>query len=282
MGKVNRKALIISLILTVVCALVLFNYMRNLQTPAAEKKVSSILVSTRDIKPGEMIIATDLRMAEVSADSIPEGILDNKTAIEGMYAREVILMNEPFRDRRLAKREDLSLANNLPKGFRAVSLFVNESNLLSMQMMTGDFVDVIATWTPQAKIGDPLPLTKIVMQNVLVLSLGPNRVLDEKAGSPNRGGNNPEDIPRTITLAVKPEDAELLVFVSGNANFTFALRGKGDAAIVETEGAIGTDMLSDRLKPYVAMPGESFSTPSGTTGSTSGGTTSDNTGASVP
>lgn len=260
MGKVNRKALIISLVLTIVCALVLFNYVRNLKTPVEAKPKTSILVSVRDIRPGEVVLAADLRELEVSSDSVPEGILTDKAVIEGMFAKEAILTGEPFREQRLVKREALPLAQNLPEGYRAVSIFVNESNLLSMQIMTGDYVDVIASWTVTPKTGEAIQLTKIVMQNIQVLALGPNRVLDENAGNPNRDSNNIEDMPKTVTLAVTPEDAERLIFNTNNSAFTLALRSKTDNKIIDTDGTIMTDLIPERLLPFAAMPGEMGST----------------------
>ncbi len=279
MGKMNRKALLISLILTVVCALVLFNYVRNMQAPTAEKAKTTILVSVRDILPGEVIGAADMRSIDVSTDSVPEGILADKSAIEGMYAREAILLGEPFREQRLGKREDLSLAYNLAAGYRAVSVFVNESNLLSMQIMTGDYVDVIASWSMETKDGNPVKLTRTVLQHIQVLAVGPNRILDEKAGTPKRDVYNLEDMPKTVTLAVTPKEAEILVFNAVNSDYTLALRGKDDKKIEQTDGAIVTDMLPQRLLPFAVMPGQASKAGSS---SSSIGTSGGSTGAVAP
>lgn len=279
MGKMNRKALLISLILTVVCALVLFNYVRNLKAPTAEKAKTAILVAVRDILPGEVILAADVRSLDVSTDSVPEGILADKSAIEGMYAKEAILIGEPFRGQRLGKREDLSLAYNLADGTRAVSVFVNESNLLSMQIMTGDYVDVIASWSLETKDGAPIKLTKTVLQRIQVLAIGPNRILDEKAGTPKRDFYNLEDMPKTVTLAVTPKEAEILVFNSVNNNYTLALRGKDDKKIEQTDGAIITDLIPQRLLPFAVMPGQASKAGSS---SSSIGTAGGSTGTASP
>jgi Flp pilus assembly protein CpaB len=274
MGKINRKALIISLILTVVCAVVLFNYIRNLKAPTTERAKTAILVSVRDILPGDVITAVDVRSIEISTDSVPEGIVMDKAAIEGKYAKEAILLGEPFREQRLAKLEELSLAYNLADGYRAVSLFVNESNLLSMQIMTGDYVDVIASWSLDTKNGDPVKLTKTVLQRIQVLAIGPNRVLDELAGAPKRDVYNLEDMPKTVTLAVTPKDAEILVFNSVNSNYTLALRGKDDDKVETTDGAVVTDMIPQRFLPFAVMPGGASSANSSTSsiGKSSGST----------
>ncbi len=276
MGKLNKKALFISLFLTVICGLLLYGSFRNQQTPMEERPKTSIPVAVRELRIGEQVMAADIRMQEISADSMPEGILSTNAEIEGLYAKEIILPGEPFREQRLVAQEELSLAYNLPEGYRAVSLFVNESNLLSMQVLTGDFVDVIASWTMKTKEGDPIPLTKTVLQNIEVLALGPNRALDSSAGMPNRGGYAVDDMPRTVTFAVTPAQAEQLVFNAQFSTFTLALRGTDDDTMEETDGAVVTDMIPERLLPFAVMPGEAGEGDSG------GGTASTGTAETQP
>lgn len=256
MGKLNKKALIISLLLTVVCGILLYGAFRNQQVPVQDRPKTSIPVAVREIREGEQLTSADIRMQEISADSIPEGILLTNAEIEGLFAKEVILPGEPFREQRLVEREALSLAYNLQDGYRAISLFVNESNLLSMQIMTGDYVDIIASWTVPTKEGAAIPVTSTVLQNIQVLALGPNRVLDSQMGLPNRGAYSVDDMPRTVTFAVTPQQAEQLVYNAQNTTFTLALRGTDDNALEETEGAIGIDMVPERLLPVAQMPGE--------------------------
>lgn len=256
MGKVNKKALTISLIVTLLCALVLFNYIRNLKVPTTEKAKTTILVSVRNISPGEQIFAADVRSIDVSSDSVPEGIVFDQTLIEGLYAKEAILIGEPFREQRLVPKENLSLAYRLPKGTRAVSIFVNEANLLAMQLIPGNKVDVIASWNLQTKEGVDVPVSQTVLQNVEVLALGPNLTPDDKAGLPNRGTYSIDDIPKTVTLAVTLQEAETLTYNTENSNLTIALRGQGDDEDVVTNGAMVIDQLTSRLSAIALEPGK--------------------------
>ena len=282
MGKLNKKALIFSLLLTVICGALLYGSFRNQQVPVEERPKTSIPVSVREIRIGEQVVAADISMLEISSDSLPEGILTENTAIEGLYAKEVILPGEPFREQRLVKKEELSLAYNLPDGYRAVSLFINESNLLSMQVMTGDFVDVIASWSMPTKKGAEVQLTQTVLQNIEVLALGPNRVLGANAGLPNRGAYSIEDMPRTVTFAVTPEEAEMLVFNAQYSSFTLALRGTDDKEVTKTDGAVVTDMIPERFQSIAVMPGDMPAESGGSTdGSGTAGTTPA-TGTTVP
>ena len=113
---------------------------RNRQVPVQERPKTSIPVAVREIREGEQVAAADIRMQEISADSVPEGILLTNADIEGLFAKEIILPENRSVNSGWLSGEKLSLAYNLPDGYRAVSLFVNESNLLSMQIMTGDYV----------------------------------------------------------------------------------------------------------------------------------------------
>lgn len=268
MGKLNKKALIFSLLLTVICGVLLYGSFRNQQVPSEERPKMTIPVSVREIKVGEQVVTADIRMQEISVDSLPEGILSDSAAIEGLYAKDVILPGEPFREQRLVKKEELSLAYNLPDGYRAVSLFINESNLLSMQVMTGDFVDVIASWTMPTMEGSDVQLTQTVLQNIEILALGPNRTLDEKAGLPNIGVNSVEDMPRTATFAVTPEEAEMLVYNAQFSTFTLALRGTDDKEVIKTDGAVVTDMIPERFQSIAVMPGDKPAEGGGSSGST--------------
>ena len=280
MGKINRKALLISLLLTVACGILLFGYIRSLKVPAAETQKTSIPVAVRDIAIGEAVATVDIRMQEISSDSVPEGIITDKAEIEGKVASKGILTGEPFRQERLTTLDTLPLSYNLPTGYRAVSIFVNESNLLSMQVLPGDHVDLIASWTLKPKDGDEIQLTHTVLQNLEVLALGLNRVPNEKAGNPSTESNNVADPPKTITLAVTPEQAEKVVFNAQYSSFTLALRGQGDEEIAKTNGALIIDMVPDRLLPFALMPGES--SKSGTeSGSGSGSATTGGSGAAA-
>lgn len=258
MAKLNRKALIVSLIFTLVSGVLLFYYISTLQTPETPIERVSVPVSARDIKVGEIIGADDISTLEVEKGSVPPNILILREEVEGKYAATDILAGEFFRTQRLTERGDMSLAFNIEPGYRAVSVFIDESHLLSMQLQVGDRVDVLASWTLSTKAGDDVNLTKTVLQNIKVLSLGENRFEESAISEPNAEQAVEEAIetPETITLELTLQDAETLVYNTQFATFSFALRGRGDEAVVRSDAAILTDMIPRRLLPYAVMPGE--------------------------
>lgn len=242
--KTNKKALIISLVFALVCCGFVYYYVSNLDKPEESKPKTKILVATRNIDAGEEIKAADIDAFDVSEDSVPMGILNDRTLIEGSYAMEPIIMGEPFRQERLSKREDMTLAFNIPEGMRAISVFVNENTIFSNQLKVGNRVDVIGNYNIET-IGDKkINLSKLTIQDVEVLAIGSSRV-NSKSGNAGADTVNEANLPKTVTLCVTPQDAEKMSYITTFADFTFALRGHEDDAKVNTPGTV-----IDNIAPY--------------------------------
>ena len=234
--KINKKALIISLILALVCCALLYTKISKINETQPVISQVKMLVASRNINTGEEVKAEDIHTVDISADSLPIGIINDRKIIEGFYASEPIIMGEPFRQERLAKKEEMTLAFNIPDGMRALSIFVNENTLFSNQLKVGDRVDVIANFTkPGASEEDKSNnISKIIIQNLEILSIGPSR-MNKKTG--NAGTDSEEgNLPQTVTLSVTPGDAEKMAFTTAFADYTLALRGYSDDKKINSTG----------------------------------------------
>lgn len=235
--KINKKALILSLIFALASCALIFNYIRNLDIPQEIKPQIKLLVAARNINAGEEVKAEDINSIDITEDALPLGVINDRKYIEGFYAQEPIIMGEPFRKERLAEQEELTLSFNIPDGMRALSVFVNENTIFSNQLRVGDRVDVIGNYEIVTLNDKTIDLSKITIQDVEVLAIGPNRVQKstENAISDTVDENN---LPRTITLCVTPGDAEKMAYITAFADFTLALRGHDDDKKVNTPGVI--------------------------------------------
>jgi pilus assembly protein CpaB len=242
--KTNKKALIISLIFALLCCGFVYYYVSNLEKPEQSKPQTKILVASRNINAGEEIKAGDINASDISEDSIPVGIVNDRKLIEGFFAKEPIIMGEPFRQERISKREDMELAFNIPDGMRAISVFVNENTILSNQLKVGNRVDVIGNYSIEAVGDKKIDLSKITIQDVQVLAIGSSRV-NAKSGNAGSDSAGEANLPKTVTLCVTPADAEKMAYISNFANFTFVLRGQEDDNKVNTPGTI-----IDNIVPY--------------------------------
>jgi len=239
--KTNIKALTISLIFTLISCGLVFGYIKNLKKPIPKTKDIKLLVASRNIKAGEEIKPEDISTVDVPENALPEGIINDRKSIEGMYVKEPVIKGEPFRPERLARWEELALSFSIPEDMRAVSVFVNENSIFSNLLRVGDKVDIIGNYVIKTDDNKEIKISKIIIQNVEVLAMGPNRIrYDTKE---NRESSNDFELPRAITLCVSPIDAEKLAYTSAFADFAIALRGNEDNELVETPGAFIDNLL---------------------------------------
>jgi Flp pilus assembly protein CpaB len=237
--KINKKALIVSLIFALICCVLIFSYIRNIDKPKEIKKTVKLLVAARDIGPGERIDSKDIATIDISEDSLPDGIENNRESIENFYAKEAIIMGEPFRPERMANAEELSLSHNIPENMRAITVFVSENTVFSNQLKVGDRVDFIGNYTVETLDNKTINFSKIIIQDIEVLAIGPKRLVE------NQESADTKELPTTITLCVWPEDAEKIAFTTTFANYSLALRGNNDHKKPSTPG-----VLVDNFVPY--------------------------------
>ncbi len=245
--KINKKALVVSLIFALISCGLVFSYIKGLNKPIKEEEPKiTLLVASRNIMVGEQINASDIKTMEVPEDALPEGIINDRKSIEMLYAKEPIIMGEPFRNERLTEWENLTLSFNIPKGKRAISIFVDENSVFTNQLRVGDKVDVVGNYTIKTADDDTVDLSKIVVQNIEVLAIGPSRV---KKNTDNAESQSLEQdqLPRTVTLLVTPEDAEKISFTNAFADFSLILRGNEDVKIVDTPGVIIESLIPDSI-----------------------------------
>jgi Flp pilus assembly protein CpaB len=243
--KINIKALILSLVFALTSCGLIIHYINTLKRPVEVTQKVPILVATRNIEPGGLISQADLNAIDIAEEDMPAGILNHREQIEGMYAKAPILAGEPFRNERLSTKQALSLSCNIPEGMRAVSIFVNEDSIFSNQLGVGDRVDVIGSFTKEWVEGKTMASSMIIIQNAEVLAVGSSRF--ESGMGQNESNGQQENLPRTVTLAVTPEDSEKLVFTTDYGDFTLALRGRGDETVTHTPGITIDDVTPERF-----------------------------------
>ena len=99
-------------------------------------------------------------------------------------------------------------------------------------ILPGNRVDILATLKP---VGTKKEVTKIVLENILVLATGTEMQQNDK------GDPAPVDV---YTLEVSPEDGEKLALAASNGKLQFALRNVTDAETVLTKGASVNETLA--------------------------------------
>jgi pilus assembly protein CpaB len=125
----------------------------------------------------------------------------------------------------------------LPKGHVALTTEVDEVNSISGMLRPADHIDLIVTARPTK--GNQPETTFPLMSNVEVLATG--------QVTRKRDGTNQPRVYTTITLALKPEDADRVVVAKSSGKLTAVLRNPDDTNPNSTV-AMGIDQLLPKPK----------------------------------
>ncbi len=205
--------------------------------PVAEKLPTiDILVAKSDIGLGQHVRPEDLQWQTwpaasasgnfIRRDGRPEAI----TQIAGSIARFPVMQGEPIREQKLVKAEGSGfMAAILPTGMRAISTEISPETGAGGFILPNDRVDVILSKrqkNPDANNGGPdVVSSEIILSNIRVLAI-------DQAPKEKDGQN--AVVGKTVTLELKPEQAETLARARQQGTLALALRSLVDANAAES------------------------------------------------
>jgi pilus assembly protein CpaB len=187
-----------------------------------------IAVAAVDLQWGTVIIKEMVKMEPFLKDTLPAGSVADGPSLVGRVVISPIRAKEPLLESRLAPQnlKTGGVAAVISPKKRAVAVKVDKIIGVAGFIYPGNRVDVLVT---MAKIKKEDPVTKIVLENVLVLAAGP----DVQIGKGKEEKAAPVDV---ITLEVTPEESEKLALASTEGKLQLALRGFTDTEEVLTKG----------------------------------------------
>jgi pilus assembly protein CpaB len=218
------------------------------------------VVASEDIPARTRITADMVEVRAIPAEAALLGSFTESGAVLGLVTRYPIAANEQIGPQKVgatladAQTEtlDSGLSFVIPQGFRGVAISVTESSAVGGLVVAGDHVDVIALFDKELT---GLERAVTVIQNVEVLAVAqvaqeavPPAVEAEgdETGAASTGLGvrplepEPQPSARTVTLAVSPEDAQILALVEQNATLWLSLRAYEDD---ETPRITDSDLL---------------------------------------
>jgi pilus assembly protein CpaB len=224
----------ILMVVAVVCGLVA-SYLtsrmlaQNKDTGSEEEKVK-VLVAKQKIPMGTKI-------------KEPEKLFIEKEFTKGTEPKHAITSYDQLRDKSLnktisaevhvtpddlLKKEEMGLQEEIAPGMRAVAIQVKSDTNVGGFILPHSRVDVVSTSRENGL------LSQIILQDVLVLAVDQMHVRDgDKTAVPSS----------TVTLQVKPEDAERLALAGNLGELRLILRGADDHDAVHTHGVKPTDVV---------------------------------------
>jgi pilus assembly protein CpaB len=201
--------------------------------PVAQLQTVDILVAKSDISLGQSVKPDDLQWQTWPAATASSSFISRASKadaikeITGSIARSPFIAGEPIREQKLVKADGSGfMAAILPAGYRAISTEISPETGAGGFILPNDRVDVLLTKRDKNpdKTGPDVPNSEVILSNVRVLAI--DQAPKEKEGASALVG-------KTVTLELKPEQAEILARSRQSGSLTLALRSIADINAVE-------------------------------------------------
>jgi pilus assembly protein CpaB len=200
---------------------------RPVAEPVVQLQTVEILVAKSDIGLGQPVKPEDLQWQAWPASAATNLVNRASRAeaikeIAGSIARSPFIAGEPIREQKLVKANGSGfMAAILPTGMRAISTEISPETGAGGFILPNDRVDVILSKrekNPDDK-GPDVVQSEIILSNIRVLAI--DQAPKEKEGVNSLVG-------RTVTLELKPEQAETLARARQSGTLALALRSITD------------------------------------------------------
>ncbi|MGA7998392.1 MAG: Flp pilus assembly protein CpaB [Bradyrhizobium sp.] len=202
--------------------------------PAAQLQTVDVLVAKSDIGLGQTVTPADMVWQTWPTASASNTFIrrnerpDATTQIAGSIARSPFIAGEPIREPKLVKGNGSGfMAAILPTGMRAISTEISPETGAGGFILPNDRVDVILSKrekNPAVAGSADSVNSEIILSNIRVLAI--DQAPKEKDGQNSVVG-------KTVTLELKPEQAETLARARQSGTLQLALRSIADINMAE-------------------------------------------------
>jgi pilus assembly protein CpaB len=202
--------------------------------PVAQLQTVDVLIAKSDIGLGQSVSPENIQWqtwpAATSSNTFirrserPEATRE----VAGSIARAPFIAGEPIRELKLVKANGSGfMAAILPTGMRAISTEISPETAAGGFILPNDRVDVILSKrekSPDKSNAGDIINSEIILTNVRVLAI-------DQAPKEKDGQN--AVVGKTVTLELKPEQAETLARARQTGTLALALRSIADLSMVE-------------------------------------------------
>ncbi len=297
--SVDYRVLLLALVLGAVAAGLIVAYLSSRDSGGTTEEVAvptlSVVVAAEDIAAGKEITESMVELKALPETAVIDNVATDTTQVVGQTLRYPVTKGEQFSNLRLVEPSEVqALSFQIPQGLRGFTIPVNVNDSPAAVLVPGDFVDVLvsvdaenlaveeapapaegvapvepAALTPEEQLAlEPIsePRAAVtLLQNVQVLSVLQDYVDNGVPYEPSVRGEQPDEENVTyVTMALTPEQAQLLWLASQDGNVTLSLRAFGDDKIEDlppvteplrigpTGAAETTNLAPDTVPPPAA------------------------------
>lgn len=241
--------ILVAVILGLVAAYMIYRHENNIEKQAKEHWIP-VVAASQDI-PARTKIASDMvTLIPYPKDLIANDHLDDRKQVEGRITLVRIKAKEQIRSSDLlADGQSGGISYSIPDGMRAIAIAADEVKAVGTAVKPGDRVDILATYSEPNTHQET---TQMILQNVLVLAVN--------LADTNTQG--PTGAKSSMTLAVKPQEAELLTAADRVGALRVMLRSPQDKSLIASSGVTSRDFPGRKtFELALTPPDERRATP---------------------
>lgn len=217
--KINKKIIIFAVLIGLVTVFGLSYYLKSL--PSSEKtpvSYSKVVIAANIIPANVKITADMVTLKSIPSESVhPEAFAAVDKVIGKTTSSEIIKDEQVLSSRVVTDPSKADLTYRVPQNMRAITIPTSEVTGVAGFINAGDKIDMLVTYNK--KDINPVSTTYTQLQNIEVAAVGSAvKSLDD----------NQKALPASITLFVKPAQAEVIAYAVSNGSLYLTLRNPVD------------------------------------------------------
>ena len=238
-----------AVVLGLIAAYMIYRLESNREKQAKEHWVP--IVTAREDIPARTKITSDMvTLIPYPKELLTVGAIQDRKDVEGHITMVRLKAKEQIRSADLlGGGQNAGIVNDIPEGMRAIAISADEVKAVGSTVKPGDRVDILATYS------DPVAhqeTTQMILQNVLILAINQG-----ETDTQGKGGAK-----SSMTLVVKPEEAELLLAADRAGSLRVMLRSPQDKTVIQSRGVTVRDLGGNKgFEISTTLPDSARSTP---------------------
>ncbi len=241
----NRRALLLALIVGLLGAFLLVLYQRRFEAEASGGPKVKLLMAVKPIERGKIITDELVATREVPQAYVEDRAIKEveKAKVLGLRVGNTVQANQTlmWTDLITASEDRRDLSDIVQPGNRAVTIKTSREDSSVALIRPGNYVDVIAVMSQSQQ--SETRAAAVLLQRVLVLATGLDTSSDTSPAEKNGVSTDRDNL---LTLSLTLPEAQLLAAAQEKGRITVALRNAEDQRTIDRIPDYNTQLLFNR------------------------------------
>lgn len=206
---------IVTVLVAIITGVLVYRYLLQVQEASQMEPLIDVMVARVNISEGTLITQDMIKRSKMPEKYVhPMAIRDTKDVLNHYAGIDILPDQTILAGHLIVEDRAKELPYKIPEGLRAITVGVNPVSGLGGHIKPGHCVDVLVIYKEPS--GSEQTVTVTLLQDILVLAVGPDLEKKEEVQACNE-----------VTLAVRPEDAQLIALSESVGRIKLTLRPLG-------------------------------------------------------